>query len=72
MSRNRFGLRLLPSRPSLSIVVTCGLCVASFLAAAWVSTTVTDRIPHFEDEYAFLFQAQTLAAGRLTAPEPPV
>jgi len=47
-------------------------CLWATLAAAWISTTVFERLPHVEDEVAFLFQARTYAAGRLVAPAPPL
>ena len=40
------------------------------LAAAWVATAVFDRLPHVEDEVAYLFQARTIAAGRFVADAP--
>jgi hypothetical protein len=46
------------------------LALGTVLIAAWVSTTVFDRLPHVEDEVAFVFQAQTLAGGEIVA-EPP-
>jgi 4-amino-4-deoxy-L-arabinose transferase-like glycosyltransferase len=47
-----------------------GLCLLALLAAARVATDVFDRVPHLEDEVAYLFQARTIAAGRLVAPAP--
>lgn len=48
-----------------------GLCAIAFLAAALVATAIFDRLPHVEDDVAFLFQAKTLASGRLFAASPP-
>jgi 4-amino-4-deoxy-L-arabinose transferase-like glycosyltransferase len=48
------------------------LCLWATLAAAGISTVVFERLPHVEDEVAFLFQARTYAAGRLVAPAPPL
>ncbi len=47
------------------------LCLVAFFAAAWVATAIFDRLPHVEDDVAFLFQAKTLASGRLFAASPP-
>ncbi|MBI4322489.1 MAG: glycosyltransferase family 39 protein [Chloroflexi bacterium] len=47
-----------------------GLCLVALFGAAWVSTAVFDRLPHVEDEVAFLFQARTIAAGGLVAAAP--
>jgi hypothetical protein len=51
-------------------LLALALCLAAFLGAAAVATVIFDRLPHVEDEVAFLFQARTLAAGRLTLPAP--
>lgn len=52
-------------------VVLVGLaCLFVFLGAAWVSASVFERLPHTEDEAAFLFQAQTVASGRIVADAP--
>lgn len=47
-------------------------CILAFLGAAWTSVSVFERLPHTEDEVALLFQAQTIASGRIVAvaPEP--
>jgi 4-amino-4-deoxy-L-arabinose transferase-like glycosyltransferase len=47
------------------------LFVCGTAAGGFISTSVFDRIPHVEDEHAFLFQAKVFAAGRLYAPTPP-
>lgn len=54
-------------RPGL---LAAGLCLWATLAAAWVATAIFERLPHVEDEVAFLFQARTYAAGTLVAPAP--
>lgn len=46
------------------------LAAGTVVLAGWVSTAVFDRLPHVEDEVAFLFQARTLAEGEVVA-EPP-
>ncbi len=51
-------------------VLAVGVCLLALLAAAWVATAIFDRLPHVEDDVAFLFQARTLASGRLLAPAP--
>jgi len=51
-------------------VIAFLLCLVSFTAAAWVSTSVFDRLPHVEDDVAFLFQAKTIASGHLLAEAP--
>ncbi|MGD8397399.1 MAG: glycosyltransferase family 39 protein [Anaerolineae bacterium] len=46
------------------------VCVAALLATAAVSFFAFEQLPHLEDEVAYLFQAKTLALGRLTVPSP--
>ncbi len=46
------------------------LCVLAFLATAAVAYFAFERLPHLEDEVAYLFQAKTMALGRLTVPTP--
>ena len=40
------------------------------LAAAFVGSTVFENMPHLEDEFAYLWQARTIAGGTLTLPTP--
>lgn len=46
------------------------VCALAFLATAAVAYFAFERLPHLEDEVAYLFQAKTLALGRLTVPSP--
>ena len=46
------------------------LCVLAFLITAAVAYFAFERLPHLEDEVAYLFQAKTMALGRLTVPSP--
>lgn len=56
--------RINPSRLILFI------CTLTFLVTAAVSYFAFERLPHLEDEVAYLFQAKTMALGRLTVPSP--
>jgi hypothetical protein len=49
------------------------ICAIALLATAAIAAFAFERLPHLEDEVAYLFQAKTLATGRLTvaSPEPP-
>lgn len=47
------------------------ICAAAFTLAALVSLGILERVPHVEDEAAYLFQAQVFAIGRLSVPTPP-
>ncbi|MDZ4765701.1 MAG: glycosyltransferase family 39 protein [Chloroflexota bacterium] len=48
------------------------LCLFAFAMSAILSRTVFERLPHLEDEVAYLFQARTYAGGHLVidTPEP--
>lgn len=46
------------------------LSALAMAASAWVSATVYERMPHLEDEFAYVWQAQVFAAGKLTLPTP--
>jgi len=46
------------------------LSLIVILAAALVSSQIFENIPHLEDEFAYLWQAKTIALGQLTLPTP--
>jgi 4-amino-4-deoxy-L-arabinose transferase-like glycosyltransferase len=46
------------------------LCLWAFFMAAWVSRSVFERLPHLEDEVAYLYQARIVARGNLTIDTP--
>ncbi len=46
------------------------ICAAALVAGSAIATFAFERLPHLEDEVAYLFQAKTLALGRLTVPSP--
>ena len=50
----------------LLLVVGTSLCMQVFASGKWGAR------PSTEDEFVYLFQAKTLAAGRLTYPSPPL
>jgi hypothetical protein len=47
------------------------LSLSGVLAAYLVADRVFERVPHVEDEMAYVWQAEVLARGQLTAPTPP-
>ena len=53
--------------PNRIILVICAL---AFLATAAVAYLAFEGLAHLEDEVAYLFQARTMALGRLTVPSP--
>jgi 4-amino-4-deoxy-L-arabinose transferase-like glycosyltransferase len=46
------------------------LCAVALIVTAAIAFFAFERLPHLEDEVAYLFQARTLALGRLTVPSP--
>ncbi len=46
------------------------VCLLAFISTAAVAYFAFERLPHLEDEVAYLFQARTMALGRLTVPTP--
>jgi 4-amino-4-deoxy-L-arabinose transferase-like glycosyltransferase len=46
------------------------LCMVALLITSAVAFFAFERLPHLEDEVAYLFQAKTMALGRLTVPSP--
>lgn len=61
-----------PSRRRLTLAhwIVIGLALLSFALSAILSNTVFERLPHLEDEMAYLFQARTLAGGHLVIESP--
>lgn len=45
-------------------------CLIAFVAAGAIADRVFERVPHIEDEVAYLFQAQVFASGHLYVPAP--
>ncbi|MCB9453791.1 MAG: glycosyltransferase family 39 protein [Anaerolineaceae bacterium] len=52
------------------ILIVLFLVGFSFFMSALVSQTVFERLPHLEDEVAYLFQAKLLAGGHSVIPSP--
>ncbi|MCC6802515.1 MAG: glycosyltransferase family 39 protein, partial [Anaerolineae bacterium] len=46
------------------------LAFFAFFMSAWVSRGVFERMPHLEDEMAYLYQARMYAGGNLVIPSP--
>jgi 4-amino-4-deoxy-L-arabinose transferase-like glycosyltransferase len=46
------------------------ICVIAFLITSAIAYLAFQRLPHLEDEVAYLFQAKTMALGKLTVPSP--
>lgn len=59
-----------PRRLTLAQWLVIGLALLAFGLSAVLSDTVFERLPHLEDELAYLFQARTLAGGQLVIDTP--
>ena len=46
------------------------LALSGLMITAWVSDDVFERIPHLEDEFAYLWQAEVMAEGQISQPSP--
>jgi hypothetical protein len=47
------------------------ISLMAVLAVFWISDHVYERIPHVEDEFAYIWQAQVFARGQAFLPSPP-
>lgn len=46
------------------------MAIMGFFVTAFIAEQVYERIPHIEDEFAFLWQAQVMADGDISRPSP--
>lgn len=58
-------------RARLADLTAALMGLVAFGAAAWISWHIFERIPHLEDEFANLWQAEIMAEGRIAQPSPP-
>ena len=58
------------ARPQDALVAPC-LAALSFVLSVFIAVVVFERMPHVQDEAAFLFQARQLAALQASTPAPP-
>lgn len=56
----------------LAVGITICLALGVFGATAYVASALLERIPHVQDDVAYLFQARVFALGRLWVPTPPL
>ncbi|MBL7164195.1 MAG: hypothetical protein ISS57_16495 [Anaerolineales bacterium] len=47
------------------------LSICAVIITAWISANIFDGLPHLEDEYAYVWQAQAIAGGQFSIPSPP-
>jgi hypothetical protein len=60
-----------PRKISIYDLVALIISVATVFAAYFVADRVYERMAHFEDEMAYVWQAQAIAGGALVLPSPP-
>ena len=65
-----------PRQQSIKSWVTAGrvaavLSLAAVLVSYFISATVYNQLPHLEDEFAYIWQAEAIASGKLTLESPP-
>ena len=56
-------------KPANSIALAISLLAVA--ATTWISLHIFEGIPHLEDEFAYVWQAQVIARGELVTPSPP-
>ena len=59
-----------PFTRTQALVMAASFGASALMLTALVATFVLERIPHVQDSVTYLFQAETLALGRLWAPAP--
>jgi len=47
------------------------LSICAVIITAWISANIFEGLPHLEDEYAYVWQAQAIAGGQFIIPSPP-
>lgn len=68
--RSSRDAELRSKRPSIVTGLAAALALAGFAASAWVSAVKLERLPHIEDEFAYLWQAHVMAEGEIRQPSP--
>ena len=47
------------------------ISLLAIIVTAWISINIFQGLPHLEDEYAYVWQAQAIARGKFILPSPP-
>lgn len=47
------------------------IAILAVFITAWIAIVIFEELPHLEDEYAYIWSAQTISAGHLMIPSPP-
>ncbi|MGH2606470.1 MAG: hypothetical protein ACRDG5_07740, partial [Anaerolineales bacterium] len=56
---------------SAAVLAALALSLGTAAGAGWTSVHIFERLPHLEDEFAYLWQGEIMADGRLWLPSPP-
>ncbi len=51
--------------------VALAISLLAVIITAWISVNIFQGLPHLEDEYAYVWQAQAIARGKFILPSPP-
>ncbi len=55
---------------SLSDRLALIIALLAVLVTAWIAVVIFEELPHLEDEFAYVWQSQAIAAGYLTVASP--
>ncbi len=73
-ARSNLAIRLgewVRRRTSAAGLAALALSLAAATGAGWTSVHVFERLPHLEDEFAYLWQGEIMAQGKVWLPSPP-
>jgi len=59
------------SSQKLPVVIAMAISLLAVIASFWLSENIYERLPHVEDEFAYVWQAQVFARGQAYLPSPP-
>jgi hypothetical protein len=57
--------------PRRQDIAAAALATLTTAASWWIASGLLETIPHVEDEFAYLWQAEVMAEGRVAMPSPP-
>ena len=63
-------IRFITTLSFADCIVAC-ICVVAFFGVLSISNSVFDEMPHLEDEFAYVWQAEVAARGEIFRPTPP-
>lgn len=69
-SRSRPEVRARPSAPRRTDLAALALTLLCIAASRWIAVSIFEELPHLEDEFANLWQAEVMADGRIALASP--